>query len=99
MSSDITADLTLCDCCLIVLANDDHSGCDEPAGTDTHPEPVASFPAENLTPADTVAPCCSPDDDQDTGHRSASSFYASTCDGCGTRLAGTRHHAVVITQL
>jgi hypothetical protein len=99
MSSDITADLTLCVCCTLVLANDDHSGCDEPAGTDTHPEPVASFPAENLTPADTVTLCCSDDDGQDTGHPSASTFSRSQCDGCGTRLAGTRHHAVVITEL
>ena len=67
----------LCDCCLIMLANQDQSGHDD--GCDnSHSAPMSAWDGGTLAPSDGV-------DSEDT-----LDFSRRPCLGCGTHLAGRR---------
>jgi hypothetical protein len=77
-------DVRLCTCCVLLLANDDRTGCDDTCSTDSHPRGLLAALA--LLPGEVCVP----------GSGEPDPFGTDTCDGCGTRLAGERHTATVL---
>lgn len=78
----VTHELSVCRCCLLMVANDE--GCDCSVDPDQHPHDVACFPHLG-TLVSIVA------DGAELG------FCSTECDGCGTHLAGDRFRVVVLS--
>lgn len=73
--------LSLCDCCLLKVANDDTSGHDFYCGDE--PAPLSALDVE---PGASIVP----GDDRDE-------FSRRRCDGCGSTLAGARTDCPVLS--
>lgn len=92
--------LSLCQCCMLVLANGEC--CDQDHGTEHYPEPLVIIPAtDNVTLGllqDEHAEAC---EFKATGVYAAGyecdceklGFSWAACDGCGSRMGGDRYGA------
>lgn len=83
--STVVGTVNLCDCCLVMLANGDRSGCDEYCTREDHPADLCAQLAM-VAPGMTVVP----GDDHDE-------FSRVPCDGCASLLAGGRTECPVLS--
>ena len=92
----------VCECCLLMLANSDASGCEGywSHGADTHPHATASLLPAYSSPGapDSEHECGTPWDEREDscGDEESTHWHASRqCDGCGGDfLPGATFHAV-----
>lgn len=93
----------VCVCCLMKLANDDTSGCDDSRidGSE-HPHglmaDIDGHAVPGLPMAEHFAGCGIRDDRECDYECETNDFSRSRCDGCGSELAGTRHAVTVLSS-
>jgi hypothetical protein len=99
MNSEPVDVIWVCDCCLFVAVNGDESGCRDyyghVDGDENHPDGLCMLMRMDDTYGmlDSEHECGIPYDAPDGRECDCETvtFSRSACDGCGSRLAGTRH--------
>lgn len=84
-------DLWLCDDCVMYAVNGDLTGIDYFYSGDKADKRAK----EVVQGVNALGPHLVPDFDSETG-KGMEEFSRTTCDGCGTRLAGGRHRFAVL---
>lgn len=89
-----TRTLWICQCCVMSAVNADESGCDQ---LDEHPHGIAGDLTRDtfggLPPAQHADDCARRSDEESDCSYDCETigFSSMVCDGCGSRLAGSRY--------
>lgn len=83
-------DFMVCTDCLMAIANDDYSGLDYHYSEAEATERMAEIQAGMAAAGGNI--CCGEADRDEE-------FSSRDCDCCGSSLAGSRHHCVVLSSI